>query len=163
MQELGIFFNPATTPYRKHGLLRAHCSTINVQVRAIAVQKIDEIEPAIQKFAGPTRGLIVISSSFIAAHRQLIYQATSQHRVPAIYNFPYYAREGGFISYGVDVADQYRRAGVYVARILKGERPGDLPVQQPTKFELVINLKTAKALGLTVPATLLARADEVIE
>src|SRR5262249_13321424 len=96
-------------------------------------------------------------------HRNLIIKLAVQHRLPAVYNSRYWIAEGGLVSYGPDVLDQYRRTAGYVDRILKGEKAAELPVQAPTKFELVINLKTAKALGLTVPDTLLARADEVIE
>jgi putative ABC transport system substrate-binding protein len=98
-----------------------------------------------------------------ASHRDLIIALAARHRLPAIYPLPYYAIDGGLIGYGPDIVDQFWRAASYVDRILKGEKPADLPVQAPTKFELVINLKTAKALGLTVPPTLLARADEAIE
>ena len=98
-----------------------------------------------------------------ATNRALIARLAASHKLPALYPFRYYAAVGGLISYGMDAVDIFRRASLYVDRILKGENPGDLPIQAPTKFELVINLKTAKALGLTVPVTLLARADEVIE
>jgi putative tryptophan/tyrosine transport system substrate-binding protein len=123
-----------------------------------------EIDSVIRDFARqPDSGLIVSPTSTNAAHRKLIFQVTSETRLPAIYPFSYYAKQGGLMSYGFDAADLFKRAAPYVARILDGERPGQLPVQAPTKFELVVNMKTAKALGLTVPPSLLARADEVIE
>ena len=112
---------------------------------------------------GSNGGLIVTASALAAVHRDLIITLAARHKLPAIYPFRFYVTGGGLISYGPDTIDQYRRAAGYVDRILKGEKPADLPVQAPTKYELVINLKTAKALGLDVPPTLLARADEVIE
>jgi len=111
----------------------------------------------------PNGGLIVTGSSFASIHRKLIFALAAQHRLPVVYNARFYVSDGGLISYGPDFVDQYRRAASYVDRILKGEKPADLPVQAPAKYELVINLKTARALGLDVPPTLLARADEVIE
>jgi putative ABC transport system substrate-binding protein len=101
--------------------------------------------------------------SSVALHRDLIIRLAAQHRLPAVYGSPFYIAHGGLIAYAADPVDQFRRAAGYIDRILKGEKPADLPVQAPTKYQLVINLKTAKALGLTVPPTLLARADEVIE
>jgi putative ABC transport system substrate-binding protein len=108
-------------------------------------------------------GLIVTGSPAAVVHRELIISLAARHRLPAVYNTRAYAASGGLISYGSDFVDQFRRAAGYVDRILKGEKPGDLPVQAPTKYDLVINLKTAKALGLDLPTTVLARADEVIE
>jgi putative ABC transport system substrate-binding protein len=105
----------------------------------------------------------VLPSAFVAVHRQLIFEQAAQHRLPSVYGFRYFAADGGLMSYGVDVRDLFRRSAAYVDRILKGEKPGELPVQAPTKFELVINMKTAKSLGLTVPFGLLNAADEVIE
>ena len=112
---------------------------------------------------GSNGGLIVTASPSAVLHRELIIGLAARHRLPAVYPIRLFVTNGGLISYGPDEIDQHRRAASYVDRILKGEKPADLPVQAPTKYELVINIKTANALGLTVPATLLARADEVIE
>ena len=140
------------------------CPTMEVQLRALDVRDATEIERAIPTFAqDASGGLIVTSSPSAARHRDLIIMLTARHRLPAVYSFRYYAAGGGLISYGPDPTDPLRRAAGYVARILKGDKAADLPVQAPTKYELVINLVTAKVLGLTVPPTLLARADEVIE
>jgi len=135
-----------------------------VELIPLDVRDAREIELAIATFARSSNGgLIVTASGLAAAHRDLIVALAARHRLPAVYPFRYYATSGGLISYGPDTVDPYRRAAAYVDRILKGEKPADLPVQAPTKYELVINLKTAKALGLDIPATVLARADEVIE
>ena len=123
-----------------------------------------EIERAVTAFAGePNGGLIAASGSGVIRHRVLIVALAAQHRLPAVYAYRSHVVSGGLISYAADFVDAYRRAAGYVDRILRGAMPADLPVQAPTKYELVINLKTAKALGLTVPDSLLARADEVIE
>jgi len=128
------------------------------------VSGADEISAAIGAFAGQANdGLIVLPDPIVVAHRKLIIELAARQRHPAVYPFRSYTDDGGLLTYGVDVQDQARRSAFYVDRILKGARPGDLPVQAPTKFELIINLKTAKALGLTVPPALLARADDVIE
>ena len=131
----------------------------------IGVRSADEIERGIAMLARSANGgLIVVGpTSSVQLHRNLIIALAAWHRLPAVYGSLVWSKMGGLISYGADALDQYRRAASYVDRILKGEKPADLPVQAPTKYELVINLKTAKALGLEVPATLLARADEVIE
>jgi putative ABC transport system substrate-binding protein len=123
-----------------------------------------EIERAITAFVPTSRdGLIVTGSALTVFHRDLIVALAARHKLPTVYFQGIFVTSGGLISYGADVIDQYRRAAGYMDRILKGEKPGDLPVQRPVKYELVINLKTAKTLGLEVPSTLLARADEVIE
>jgi putative ABC transport system substrate-binding protein len=135
-----------------------------VEVRPVGVHDAPEIERAVTAFARSSNGgLIVTTSTPAILHRNLIVSLAARHRLPAVYPFRYYATSGGLISYGPNTTDPFRRAANYVDRILKGEKPADLPVQAPTKYELVINLKTAKALGLQVPPQLLARADEVIE
>ena len=146
------------------GAIQAVAPSFGVDLRPVDVRDAGEIERAIAAFALDSNGgLIVTGSSAATFHRELIIALAARHRLPAVYNNRRFAAEGGLISYGTDFIDQYRRAAGYVDRILKGEKPADLPVQAPTRYELVINLKTAKALGLEVPTTLLARADEVIE
>jgi putative tryptophan/tyrosine transport system substrate-binding protein len=146
------------------GAIQGAAASLGVEVTPVDVRDVAEIKRAVTAFArGPNGGLIVVASALATVHRALIIELAARHRLPAIYAFRVFVAAGGLISYGPDLADQYRRTASYVDRILKGEKPGDLPVQAPTKFELVINLKTAKALGLTVPPSLLATADEVIE
>ena len=138
--------------------------SFGVELTPLVVRDADEIEPAVAAFArGPDDGLIVTIGTLTDAHRDVIGKLAARYRLPAVYPFPFFVRSGGLISYGTDIIDLYRRAAGYVDRILKGEKPADLPVQQPTKIQLAINLKAAKALGLEVPPTLLAHADEVIE
>jgi putative tryptophan/tyrosine transport system substrate-binding protein len=145
-------------------VIQSVASSLKVETSAIDVHDTGEIESEIADFARTgTGGLILTSSALAVVHRSLIITLAARHRLPAIFYRRAFADAGGLISYGYDVVDQYRRSGGYVDRILKGEKPADLPVQAPTKYELVINLKTAKALGLELPPTLLARADEVIE
>ena len=146
------------------GVIQAVAPSLRVEVNPVNTRDAGEIERAIAAFAGsPNGGLIVTASASAIAHRDLIVTLAARHKLPAVYHRRVYLTNGGLMSYGPDFTDQFRRAAGYVDRILKGEKPADLPVQSPTKYELVINLKTTKALGLDVPATLLARADEVIE
>jgi ABC-type uncharacterized transport system substrate-binding protein len=138
--------------------------SFGVELSPLGVRDAGEIERDVGAFARPGNGgMIVTRIAETIAHRDAIIKAASQSRLPAVYPLRVFVTAGGLISYGPDVVDQYRRAAAYVDRILKGEKPADLPVQAPTKYELVLNLKTAKTLGLDVPPTLLARADEVIE
>jgi len=146
------------------GVIQAVAPSVGAEVTPVNVRDAGEIERAITAFARfPNGGLIVTASTLAGVHRDLIIALAARHKLPAVYPVPYFARSGGLMSYGPDSVDQYRRAASYVDRVLKGEKPADLPVQAPTKYELVINLKTAKTLGVEMPTTLLARADEVIE
>jgi putative ABC transport system substrate-binding protein len=144
--------------------IEATAPSFGVQLTPTDVLGPAEIERAIETFAREANGgLIVLPGPITIAHRELITGLAVRHRLPAVYGFRFFVTSGGLVSYGIDSVDQSRQAAGYVDRILRGEKPADLPVQQPTRFELVINLKTAKALGLTIPPALLARADEVIE
>jgi len=146
------------------GAIQAVAPSLGVELRPIDTRDAGEIERAVVAFASePNSGLIAATGGGVLMHRELIVALAARHRLPAIYAYRSHVMSGGLMSYGLDNLDQYRRAAGYVDRILKGEKPADLPVQAPTKYELVVNLKTAKALGLTVPNTLLATADEVIE
>jgi putative ABC transport system substrate-binding protein len=145
-------------------VVEAAARSFRMQIAAYAVRDAAEIERAIQEFTRePNGGLIPLPAPVTAVHRDLIISLATRHRLPNVYAYRYYPASGGLASYGIDNIDLYRRAASYVDRILKGEKPGDLPIQQATKFELVINLKTAKALGLDPPISLLARTDAVIE
>jgi len=145
-------------------VIQSVARSVGVEVSPISLRDAGEIERSLGAFArSPNDGLVVTSSALTLHHRELIVALAARHKLPAVYYRRYFATSGGLVSYGFDLVDQWRRAAGYVDRILKGEKPADLPVQVPTKYELVINLKTAKALGLEVPPTLLARADEVIE
>jgi ABC-type uncharacterized transport system substrate-binding protein len=144
--------------------IQAVAPSFGVELNAVGVGDVGEIERSVAAFARSSNGgLVVTASTSALVHRETIVSLAARHRLPAVYPFRYHATSGGLISYGPNTIDPYRRAAGYVDRILKGEKPADLPVQAPTKYELVINLKTAKALGLDLPASVLARADEVIE
>src|SRR5215831_12714540 len=144
--------------------IHALAPSVGVQVTPVDVRQTSDIERAVAAFARtPNSGLIVTADPAAIVHREAIIALAARHRLPAVYPYRFFVISGGLISYGLDNIEQYRLAAGYVDRILKGEKPGDLPVQAPTNYELAINLKTAKVLGLTVPDTLLARADEVIE
>jgi putative ABC transport system substrate-binding protein len=146
------------------GAIQGVVSSLRMEASPIDLRDVGEIERAIVDFArSPNGGLVVLPSGLSSVHRELIIELASRHRLPAVYPFRYFVEDGGLICYGPDAIDQLRRAAGYVDRVLRGEKPADLPVQAPTKYELAINLKTAKALGLEIPPTLLARADEVIE
>jgi putative ABC transport system substrate-binding protein len=146
------------------GAIQAQAQSLGVELRPVDVRDAGEIERAITAFAqGSNGGLIVTGSPAAVVHRELIVTLAARHRLPAVYTTRFYATGGGLISYGPDFTDQFRRAAGYVNRILKGEKPADLPVQAPTKYDMVVNLRTAKTLGLDLPTTVLARADEVIE
>ena len=144
--------------------IQAVAPSLGVEVIPVNMRNVGEIEQSVETFArSPNGGLIPVGSAAVVFHRELILTLAARHKLPAIYWERFFVTAGGLMSYGPDLVDQFRRAAGYVDRILKGEKPTDLPVQAPTNYELVINLKTAKALGLEVPPTLLARADEVIE
>jgi putative tryptophan/tyrosine transport system substrate-binding protein len=145
-------------------VMQAVAPSLGVEVIPVNMRNAGEIEQSVKTFArSPNGGLIPVSSSTAVRHRELILTLAARHKLPAVYWERFFVAAGGLMSYGPDLVEQFQQAAGYVDRILKGEKPADLPVQAPTKYELVINLKTAKALGLDVPTTLLARADEVIE
>jgi putative tryptophan/tyrosine transport system substrate-binding protein len=160
-----VLRDPAITAgIGQFAIIQSVAPSLGVEVSPVNVREAGEMERAVTAFArAPNSGLIVTASALANVHRDLIVTLATRHKLPAVYYDRYFVTGGGLISYGPDILDQHRRAAAYVDRILKGEKPTDLPVQAPTKYELVINLKTAKALSLTVPPSLLARADEVIE
>ena len=166
MRRAALMFNPETAPYysiylREFGALP---KMLAAELMAAPVRNEAEIEAALVGLAREAGGgLISAGDPFTVTHRALIIRLAERHRLPAVYQFRQFAVEGGLMSYGPDTQDIFRRSASYVDRILRGEKPADLPAQAPTKYELVINLKTAKALGLSIPPSLLARADEVIE
>ena len=167
LARVAIMYNPNSVPADGKFFSRPFIeSATKLKVRPITadVHNASEIENAITKLGRESEsGLILVPDSFMSVHRDLIVSLTAQFRIPAIYPYRYFAEAGGLVSYGVHAVDQFRRASEYVSRILRGAKPTDLPVQAPTKFELVINLKTAKALGIVIPRILLAGAEQVIE
>jgi putative tryptophan/tyrosine transport system substrate-binding protein len=166
VSRVALLFNPTTAPYAEYVLkpFSAAAASFGMEARAIHARDLSELEAVIAALARESNaGLIVLNEDFTIAHRAEIISLADRFRLPTVYPFRFFAELGGLLSYGVDLADNFRLAATYADRILRGEKPSMLPVQGPVKFELVINLKTAKALGLDVPAQLLARADEVIE
>jgi putative tryptophan/tyrosine transport system substrate-binding protein len=166
IKRAAIMFNPDTAPDRGNFFLDSFESaarSLAVEPVTVAVRSDAEIETAITALGREQAGLVLMDDAFMAVHYPAVISSTVANKVPSIFVEQGFARDGGLVSYGPDFKDIFRRAAGYVDRILRGDKPADLPVQQPTKFELVINLKTAKALGLTVPDKLLATADEVIE
>jgi putative ABC transport system substrate-binding protein len=167
LARVAIMYNPNSVPDDGKFFSRPFiASATKFKVRPITAEVHDpsEIENAIMKLGRESgSGLVLVPDNFMSVHRDLIISLTAQFRIPAIYPYRYFAEAGGLMSYGVHAIDQFRRASEYVSRILHGAKPADLPVQAPTKFELVINLRTAKALGLVIPKILLAGADAVIE
>ena len=162
---MAILRDPATAAgIGQFAAIQSVAPSFAVELRPIDMREVGEIERAVTTFARSSNGgLIVTAGSGSAIHGDLIITLAARHKLPAIYGDRHFVTGGGLISYGPNRVDQYRQAAGYIDRVLKGEKPADLPVQAPTKYELVINRKTTKALGLTVPPTLLASADEVIE
>jgi putative ABC transport system substrate-binding protein len=160
-----VFRDPTSTSgVSQYAVIQSAAGSFGVELSPIDLREANEIERGVTAFARTPNGGLIVTGPGASSRRSLIITLAARHKLPAVYPFRYHVASGGLISYGPDMTvDQFRRAAGYVDRILKGEKPADLPVQAPTKYELVINLKTAKAMGLTVPETLLARADEVIE
>jgi putative tryptophan/tyrosine transport system substrate-binding protein len=164
VMRVGVLRERGAAAIGQWAIIQAAAQSLGVELKPIELSNASDIERAVSAFARlPNGGLLVVVSAASLTHRDLIVALAARHQLPAAYAYRRFIPEGGLISYGPEIINQYRRAAGYVDRVLKGEKPADLPVQVPTKYELVINLKTAKALGLTVPASLLARADEVIE
>jgi putative ABC transport system substrate-binding protein len=160
-----VIYNPQQVPQvGRLAAVQMAAATLGLQVNAVSTTTAEEIKHAIEKLEGERdRGVIVLPAPVTVTNRSLIIALLARYRLPAVYEFPVFARDGGLVSYGTDRVVQYRQAAAYVDRILRGDKPADLPIQDPTKFAFIVNLKTAKALGLTVPESLLATADEVIE
>jgi putative ABC transport system substrate-binding protein len=161
---VAVIRNASIAGGAQFGAIQAMAPSLGTQLRPIDPSDAGEIERAITEFARePNGGLIVAGSAFAQFHRDLIVALAARHRLPAVYHSRFFTLRGGLLSYGVETVDQYRLAASYVDRILKGEKPANMPVQAPVKYETVLNLKTAETLGLTIPETLLATADEVIQ
>jgi putative ABC transport system substrate-binding protein len=162
---VAVIFDPqnlAMAPYLE--AIKAAAPSFGIDLALVGVRNANDIERAMEAFAKqPKGGMIVLPNAVTVLHRDLIIALATQYKLPAIYSYRLFTGSGGFISYGVDLGDQFRRAASYVDLILKGAKPGDLPIQLPTKYVLIVNLKTAKALGLTIPEAFLQTADEVIE
>jgi len=166
VKRAAILFNPAMAPYAPLYMrsIEAGRPVFGIEPVPMPVRDLDDLHRSMKSLGESGRtGLIVLADLFTTGNNEVIVSLAQQMRLPAIYPFSYFARKGGLLSYGVDTSEPFYKAAGYVDRILKGAKPADLPVQQPTRFELVINLKNAKALGIEVPPMLLARADEVIE
>jgi len=159
-----VFRDPTTAAgVGQFGAIRTVAQSLGIELTPLNIRDTDEIERNVTAFAGSGNGGAIVTPGGAAAHRGLIISLAARYKLPSVYPYRYWAVDGGLISYGPNTNDPQRRAAAYVDRILKGEKPADMPVQAPTKYELVINLKTAKALGITVPPSVLASADEVIE
>ena len=158
LREVGI------TETGEFAAIQTVAPTLGVEISPLGLRDAGEIERGIAAFArSPNGGLIAATGASAVRHRELITKLAARHRLPAVYPYRFFVTVGGLVSYGPDRVDPFRRAAAYVDRILKGEKPGDLPVQTPIKYELAVNLKTAKAIGLTIPSSVLTCADEVIE
>jgi putative tryptophan/tyrosine transport system substrate-binding protein len=165
VRRAAVLWDPAVTAgIGQFAVIQAAAPSVGVDVSPINLRDAAEIERSVASFARfPKGGLVVTASALTVINRELIITLAARHKLPAVYFERFYVADGGLISYGANFAEQFRRAAGYIDRVLKGQKPADLPVQAPTKYELVVNLKTAKALGLTVPPPVLARADDVIE
>jgi putative ABC transport system substrate-binding protein len=165
-KQVGVLFNPPTAPYGELYLRSVEAAAPQFEIKPLPIKVDDEtdVERRLSDLARePNSGLIVLLDAFTYVHRDFIIGQAARHRIPAIYTVAFFAEGGGLVSYGVDMVEQFRQAALYADRILKGARPADLPIQQPTKFKLVINLKTAQALGVNIPLIMQMTADEVIE
>jgi putative tryptophan/tyrosine transport system substrate-binding protein len=164
IERVAAMYNPSSSPYTAYmASFEDSAKALNLKSFVIPVHDDGEIEAAIDMIGRERGGLVIFSDGFMGAHRAAVIRAATRNKVPSIFDVPFFVRDGGLASFGPSYPDLFRRPAAYVDRILKGEKPADLPVQMPTKYEFVINLRTAKVLGLEMPATLLVRADEVIE